>query len=156
MRKRVIAEHEDLTLTKLYNVIEALRDGRALTDPERDIHDRGLVTLILQHHDAIDTNVAKAYGWPKDLPDEEILTRLVALNKERAAEETKGVIRWLRPEYQAPEYKEVTNGCIYMRDIGHRRLTISCAIQHVGKRSKRCNSQYGASHKQCLNCIYSA
>lgn len=105
LRKRVLESHEDLTLTKLYNVVEALREGRALTDAERDMHDRGLVTLIRQHHDAIDALVAEAYGWPADLPDEEILTRLVALNKERAAEEARGLIRWLRPEYQAPDYK---------------------------------------------------
>jgi hypothetical protein len=29
-----------------------------------------------------------------------LLTRLVALNHERAAEEKRGIIRWLRPEYQ--------------------------------------------------------
>ncbi|AJR26154.1 hypothetical protein TZ53_03905 [Sphingobium sp. YBL2] len=105
LRKRVLAEHADLTLTKLYNVLEALREGRALTVAERDIHDRGLVTLISQHHDAIDALVAEAYGWPADLSDEDILTGLVALNKQRVAEEAKGLIRWLRPEYQAPEYK---------------------------------------------------
>lgn len=104
LRKRVLEAHEDLTLTKLYNVLEALREGRALTDAERDMHDRGLVTLIRQHHDAIDALVAEAYGWPADLSDEEILTRLVALNKERAAEEARGLIRWLRPEFQAPDY----------------------------------------------------
>ena len=102
LRKRVLESHEDLTLTKLYNVLEALREGRALTDAERDMHDRGLVTLIRQHHDAIDALVAEAYCWPIDLSDEEILTRLVALNKERAAEEASGLIRWLRPEYQNP------------------------------------------------------
>jgi hypothetical protein len=105
LRKRVLAEHEELTLTRLYNVLEALRENRPLTDAERAIHDRGLVTLIRQHHDAIDVLVAEAYGWPADLTDEEILTRLVALNKERAAEEGKGLIRWLRPEFQAPDYK---------------------------------------------------
>src|SRR3546814_3900052 len=47
----------------------------------------------------------EAYGWPANLSDEEVLTRLVALNKERAAEEAKGLIRWLRPEFQAPDYK---------------------------------------------------
>ncbi|MGB3471094.1 MAG: DNA methyltransferase [Erythrobacter sp.] len=102
LRKRVLAEHEDLTLTKLYNVLEALREGRALTEAERDMHDRGLVTLIRQHHDAIDALVAEAYGWPADLSDEEILILLVALNKERAAEEARGLIHWLRPEYQNP------------------------------------------------------
>jgi len=85
LRKRMLAAHEDLTLTKLYNVLEALREGRALTEVERDMHDRGLVTLIRQHHDAIDALVAEAYGWPVDLSDEDILIRLVALNKERAA-----------------------------------------------------------------------
>lgn len=35
--------------------------------------------------------------------EQELLTRLVALNHERAAEEKRGLIRWLRPEYQAPE-----------------------------------------------------
>jgi hypothetical protein len=104
LRKRVLAEHEDLTLTLLYNVLEALRAERSLTDAERDIHERGLVTIIRQHHDAIDAYVAEAYGWPIGLSDEDILTRLVALNKERAAEEAKGLIRWLRPEYQAPDY----------------------------------------------------
>ena len=39
---------------------------------------------------------------PADLSDAEILTRLVALNAERAAEETTGHIRWLRPAYQDP------------------------------------------------------
>jgi hypothetical protein len=105
LRKRVLAAHEDLTLTKLYNVLEALKEGRALTEAERDIHDRGLVTLIRQHHDAIDAAVADAYGWPADLDDEAIIARLVALNKERAAEEARGLVRWLRPEYQAPGYQ---------------------------------------------------
>lgn len=46
LRKRVLAEHDDLTLTKLYNVLEALKEGSALTEGERAIHDKGLVTLI--------------------------------------------------------------------------------------------------------------
>lgn len=35
-----------------------LRRGHGLTDAERDIRDRGLVSLICQHHDAIDTAAA--------------------------------------------------------------------------------------------------
>lgn len=34
--------------------------------------------------------------------EEELLSRLVALNIERTAEEARGHIRWLRPEYQNP------------------------------------------------------
>ena len=110
LRKRVLAEHADLTLTKLYNVLEALREGRSLSQQERDIHDRGLVTLIRQHHEAIDEGVADAYGWGDEhragmLDEETILTRLVALNKERAAEEARGLVRYLRPEFQDPGYR---------------------------------------------------
>src|SRR3546814_13145913 len=101
LRKQVLAAHDDLTLTGLYNVLEALKAGRALTDKERDVHDRGLVTLIRQHHDAIDSAVAEAYGWPADLSDEDIPTRLVALNKTRAAAEATGLIRWLRPAFHS-------------------------------------------------------
>jgi len=35
--------------------------------------------------------------------EQELLKRLVALNHERAEEEKRGLVRWLRPEYQAPE-----------------------------------------------------
>ena len=34
--------------------------------------------------------------------DDALLERLVALNAERAAEEQRGLIRWLRPEFQIP------------------------------------------------------
>ena len=101
-RKRVQAQHPGLTLTAMYNVLEALRAGRALTPKEQTVHDHGLVSVLRQLHDELDAAVAAAYGWPADLPDAEILTRLVALNAERAAEEAGGLIRWLRPEYQDP------------------------------------------------------
>ena len=48
--------------------------------------------------------MAEAYGWPADLPEEEVLARLVALNRERAQEEKRGLVRWLRPEYQIPRF----------------------------------------------------
>lgn len=108
LRKDVLARHEDLTLTKLYNVLEALRAaekaGTILSDKDRDVAARGCVSLIRQYHDTIDAAVSEAYGWPADLSDEEILERLVALNKERAAEEAKGVIKWLRPDFQKPGF----------------------------------------------------
>jgi hypothetical protein len=48
--------------------------------------------------------VAEAYGWKTDLPDNEILLRLVALNRERTQEEARGLVRWLRPEYQVSRF----------------------------------------------------
>jgi hypothetical protein len=50
----------------------------------------------------LDAAVFDAYGWSHDLIDEQIMERLVALNAERATEERRGLIRWLRPEFQNP------------------------------------------------------
>ncbi len=101
-RKRQQALHPGLTLTEIYNVLEALRAGRALSDKERVIHEQGLVSVLKEIHDQLDAAVAEAYGWPADLADAAILERLVALNRERAAEEAEGKVRWLRPEFQNP------------------------------------------------------
>jgi type II restriction/modification system DNA methylase subunit YeeA len=40
-------------------------------------------TWLQQRHGHLDAAVAGAYGWPADLPDDEILSRLMALNAER-------------------------------------------------------------------------
>ena len=123
-RKQQQAAHPGLTLTGVYNVLESLRVGAQLTPNERAIHQQGLVTLLKEFHDDLDRAVFEAYGW-SDLADklvgkpgatiplpkkslaqaeaeEELLTRLVDLNTQRAGEEAQGRIRWLRPEYQAP------------------------------------------------------
>lgn len=117
------AQHPGLTLTGMYNVLEKLRQQRGphtpcavspdaaapephrglcgpLSDKERLIHDQGLVSLLRQLHDDLDEAVFAAYGWPATLSDAEILQRLVTLNAQRAAEEQRGIIHWLRPEYQ--------------------------------------------------------
>jgi hypothetical protein len=99
-RKRQQDLHTDLTLTGMYNVLEALREGRALTAKEKTIHEKGLCAVLREIHDELDRAVFEAYGWPANLSDEGILERLVALNAERAAEEEGGLVRWLRPEFQ--------------------------------------------------------
>lgn len=108
-RKRQQARHQDLTLTGLYNVLDALRAGAALTDKERAIHDKGLCTVLLQLHDELDAAVFDAYGWPADTDDAALLHNLVDLNAERAAEEKRGVVRWLRPEWQNPGSPKVVD-----------------------------------------------
>jgi len=62
------AKLKDRTLTKLYNERPAWLDLA---------------------HKKLDRAVAAAYGWPADLSDEAMLEKLLALNLERAAEETK-------------------------------------------------------------------
>lgn len=55
-------------------------------------------------HDKLDVAVAEAYGWSADLSGDHILTKLVALNKERAQEEKRGLVPWLRPGCQIPRF----------------------------------------------------
>ncbi|MCB2056271.1 MAG: class I SAM-dependent DNA methyltransferase, partial [Geminicoccaceae bacterium] len=102
-RKRQQGQNPGLTMTGMYNVLEKLKTGEALTAKERADHERGLVSVLLDIHRELDAAVAGAYGWPADLSDEEVLARLVALNHERRAEEAAGTVRWLRPDYQIPK-----------------------------------------------------
>ncbi|RPD51151.1 class I SAM-dependent DNA methyltransferase [Paracnuella aquatica] len=108
-RKRQQALHPTLTITDMYNVLEKLRTGEALNAKDKTVHEQGLVTVLKQLHDELDAAVAVAYGWPVTLSEEAILERLVALNKERAAEEARGLVRWLRPEYQNPQGLQQTD-----------------------------------------------
>lgn len=101
-RKRQQAAHPAVTLTGMYNVLEALRDGRALTAKEKTIHTDGLVSVLKDLHDELDTAVLRAYGLTQPLSTDALLSHLVTLNAQRAAEEKTGHIRWLRPSFQDP------------------------------------------------------
>jgi hypothetical protein len=105
-RKERLDAHDDLTMTALYNVLKKEQEGGGLDSGEREIHEKGLVGVLADLHDELDAAVATAYGWEPDLEKETILQRLVDLNAERRAGEKKGHVRYLRPEYQAPETVE--------------------------------------------------
>ena len=117
-------------MTALYNVLERRRelengcDVPPLSAKEKAIHEAGLVSVLKEVHDDIDRAVFGAYGWADLIPalvgkpgatmpsphktpeheaaEEELLTRLVALNRERVAAERRGTVQWLRPDYQIP------------------------------------------------------
>jgi len=99
-RKQVLTENPDLTLTTLYNLLEASRTDAILSTKDRDALTRGRVLILRDLHDQIDAAVLKAYDWPETLSGEEIISRLVELNQMRAQDEQTGLIRWLRPDYQ--------------------------------------------------------
>ncbi len=151
-RKSRQALHPALTMAGMYNVLDKLRQGEALTAKDKAIHEQGLVSVLRQLHDELDAAVLAAYGWDGHTPallggsaalgatspgdvggdaqrlpqgpvaagaplpqvllpqvslsrpevEEIILHRLVALNAERAAEERRGLVRWLRPDFQSP------------------------------------------------------
>ena len=97
-----LAEHSFITLTGLYNLADAVRAGRALTEAERDGVEAGQVATLLHLHGQLDTAVAAAYGWPANLPAVDVVARVVALNRDRCAAEARGEVQWLRPAFQAP------------------------------------------------------
>lgn len=113
-RKARQAAHEAVTLTGMYNVLDKLRRGEALTAKDKLMHEQALVSVLQSLHDELDAAVLQAYGWqdlgPVPWADEAaratwtetLLERLVALNAKRAAEEAAGTVRWLRPEFQDP------------------------------------------------------
>lgn len=123
-RKLVLAENPDLTLTGLYNLIEKVKAGAALTPAEEDAKQRGRVLILKELHDQIDRLTAEAYGWPADLADEDILARLVALNAERAKEEAAGHVRWLRPDYQIPRFAKGAAAKTGELDLGETVVAI--------------------------------
>jgi hypothetical protein len=110
-RKRIQSQHPDVTITAMYNLLEKIRAGIELTDKDREFNNKALVSTLKQIHDELDAAVLDAYEW-EDLKaeggktkaeiEEIILERLVALNAQRSQQERNGLIRWLRPEYQAP------------------------------------------------------
>jgi hypothetical protein len=100
----LLPAHPDITLTDTYNVLEKTKADENLDADDKLSVDKAPILILKELHEELDAAVAEAYGWPADLPEEEILVRLVALNKERVAEEAKGFVRWLRPEYQIPRF----------------------------------------------------
>jgi hypothetical protein len=88
----------------MYNVLEKLRANANLDDDEECTKNEGLILTLKELHAKLDRLVFEAYGWPQTLTDEQILEKLVALNHERAAEERRGHVRWLRPDYQIPRF----------------------------------------------------
>lgn len=103
-RKERLRLHPELSITEMYNVLEKGRSGESLTDKENQIHSNALLSVLHSLHDELDKAVADAYGWSEALTDQEILAHVVALNSQRAAEEEDGMIRWLRPAFQAPAH----------------------------------------------------
>jgi hypothetical protein len=137
-RKERLAAHDFLTMTDMYNVLERYReldhkaDVPPLSEKELDIAKAAQITVLKDIHDDIDREVFAAYSWEdlgprlvgrpgattpsphksadQEAAEEELLVRLVALNQERAAEEKRGLVRWLRPEYQKPRLAHKVKG----------------------------------------------
>ncbi|MGO4705522.1 class I SAM-dependent DNA methyltransferase [Microvirga sp. 2MCAF38] len=104
-----------------------------LTRDEARIKDEGLILILKELHERLDRLVFKAYGWPADLTDEQILERLVALNAERAKEEAAGHVRWLRPDYQIPRFAKGATAKTGELDLGDNIIAIDKALPEFPK-----------------------
>lgn len=102
-RNRALERFEGLTLTGLYNVRDRLKAGEDLTPQERRVFEMGCVGVIHHLHERIDRCVEAAYGWADRPSADQMVERLRALNQTRAAEEARGRVRALRPDFQQPE-----------------------------------------------------
>ncbi|MBK8695202.1 MAG: hypothetical protein IPN17_23735 [Deltaproteobacteria bacterium] len=92
----------------------------------------------------LDAAVFAAYGWDPSLTDEEILARVVAPNAERAAEESRGVIRWLRPGFQNPAgAKAATQETMDLGDEPDEAAVVPAA-KPVGAWPKKPSEQFAA------------
>jgi hypothetical protein len=100
-RKERLAREPDLTLTEMYNVLSMQRSGIALAPRGGRRRSTASIAVLRQLHDELDHAVLDAYGWPRDISDEDLLQRLVSLNRDRAREEQAGLVRWLRPGFQS-------------------------------------------------------
>ena len=123
-------EVESLTITQLYNLLERSREVNSgcaveqFSEAEKALHRAAQIAVLKDLHDRIDRAVFDAYGWSDLAPrivgkpggltpslrkspdqeaaEEDLLKRLVELNKERVRDEARGDIHWLRPAFQKP------------------------------------------------------
>jgi len=101
LRRRVLRREASLTMTRLYNERDRLAGCGAKREGDRRIYDRGCIGLLDHLHRRLDAAVMQAYGWSSLLSDHEVVARLTRLNLERQSEEAEGLVRFLRPDYQA-------------------------------------------------------
>lgn len=80
-------------MTEIYNWRDKLRSKVQLSAQNQARASVARAGIVDHLHNQLDAAVAAAYGWPADLPPAEIVTRLVALNAERAEEEMCSISR---------------------------------------------------------------
>jgi hypothetical protein len=90
-----------LTLTGIYNVLAALREGRAHAK-EKTQHTQGLVGVLRELHDELDARAGRLrlarHGQHRRHPGPP-----GAAQHPARAEEAQGRVRWLRPAFQNPQ-----------------------------------------------------
>ena len=126
-RKERQAEHPKLTMTDIYAVLDDMKFGVHLDAKKERVSQQGDLATLFQLHQELDAAVAEAYGWPVDLPSDELLVKLLELNHERSEQEMNGKTQWLRPEFQTIRHGMETS---YLSDAPLNRFQLM--IQALG------------------------
>lgn len=92
-RKQVQAQHPDITITGMYNLLEKLRRGEPFTDADRAFNSKALVSTLKQIHDELDVAVLEAYGWEDLIP----LLSLSLAKPQAGADKPSNVVDFARP-----------------------------------------------------------
>jgi len=100
--------HDELDEAVLYaygwgDLLPLLRVAHGNEPPESLQHLSDAEHDLAEHERRLHGGPATTREEAKRAFDETVLERLVALNAERAAEEARGHVRWLRPEFQNPD-----------------------------------------------------
>ncbi len=108
-------------MTAMYNVVEKVRSGCALSGSERDMcTNRPRAEHRATYTTSLMSFVAEAYGWQPDASAAAILDHPVALHEERL-EESEGSVRWLRSTYQSKRFGKQL--CCVPEVVTHLRVT---------------------------------
>lgn len=98
-RDRALRSDPDMTMTMLYNLMMQGGDSQDPSWSRR--RDSACVGLLRHLQDRLNDRVEAAYGWTDQPAPDVLVGRLRELNTVRALEETSGLVRYLRPSYQA-------------------------------------------------------
>ncbi len=100
-RNQIQKDSPNLTLSKIYNLIDKMDINEAeLSEVDIEIVKRSGLDKLKKLHNDLDIEVVALYRWPTDLSSREVIERLFELNRERGDEESKGLVKWIRPKYQ--------------------------------------------------------
>ena len=103
----MLAEHPDLTLTGLYNVLESLRaGGRRCLDADEDAPARGRVLILKELHDRLDARWPRPMAGPPTWPTRRSWRASWRSTPSGPPRRRRGHVRWLRPDYQIPRFAQ--------------------------------------------------
>ncbi|NBW08553.1 MAG: type II restriction endonuclease subunit M [Caulobacteraceae bacterium] len=100
-RQETLARLPALTMTGLYNLLARVRAGETLPPDAASTCAQARIRTLDRLQRQIDEVVEAAYGWPAGLDDAAVVERLSALNRQRVQDEARGLVRPLRPDWQA-------------------------------------------------------